>query len=257
MSFISRINSQRPGPALKTDWSAMVYADALKLLREPFYFFILTAPIFIGFLMRSVLPWANQAITAIELVDYYPLVMVVLLLTSPLYYGMVLGLLLLDEKDEDVLTAVLVTPVPLSRYLFARMALYSAASFLLIPLAHEIIDVIDVPLLPLILVALAATFNMALFALLLAYLANNQLEGFAFAKGLGFLILLPAASFFFPGWWQLLLAPLPTYWPVAAYFTLASDAGANGFFFFAILVSLVYQPWVIIQLYRRFEQGLR
>jgi len=138
----------------------------------------------------------------------------------------------------------------------ARIAMYTLISIPLIVLVHELIDVLEVGMAKLIWVAIAASLNTALMAMLMAAFAKNQLEGFVMMKGLGFIILFPLAMFFVPGYWHLICGILPTYWPIIAYYTAVSDPGSNIFFYLSIVMSVITQLAVIIYLYRKFERSL-
>lgn len=95
-----------------------------------------------------------------------------------------------------------------------------------------------------------------LFALFIASVANNQVEGFAIMKGAGFLVLLPIGMFFVPGYWHLFCGILPSYWPIMAYYTAVQEGGSEPFFWVSIAVGFVYQLGVIQYLYGRFERNI-
>jgi len=239
-----------------SNWSQMLVADLTKVLREPFFWLILLSPFLLGYGMHYFLPYLEQSFPAIELAYYYPVIVALIILTSPLYYGFVLGLQVLDEKDENVLLAVAVTPISLKTYLAARIIVYSLVSIPIIVIVHEMIGVLTVNRFQLTLVALAGSLNTPLIVLLLGAFAKNQLEGFVIAKSLGFLILFPLVMFFVPGYWHLICGVLPTYWPIIAYYTAVAQDGSNWFFIIAIVMSLIVQPLFIVYLYRKFEGSL-
>ena len=238
------------------NWSYMIKADMLKVVREPFFLFILLTPFFLGYGLHYLLPYLTDQYQDFDLAFYFPIIIALLILTPPLYYGFVLGLQVLDEKDEGVLLAVAVTPISLKTYLAARLSVYSLVNIPLIYSVHEMIGVIVIDRVQLFWVAVACSLNTPLFVLLLAAFAKNQLEGFVIGKGLGFLILFPLAMFFVPDYWHLICGILPTYWPIIAYYTASAASGSALFFYFAIALSLIMQPIAIVYLYRKFEGSL-
>ena len=237
-------------------WHQVIRADIRKIIVEPFFWLILLAPLLLGWGLRYLLPDLATQFERFNLDDYYPIIMALFILTPPLYYGVVLGLLILDEKDENVLLAVAVTPIRLQNYVFARVAIYTLISLPLIVVVHELIGVIEVDRTRLVLVAIAASLNTPLVVMLLAAFCKNQLEGFVIGKGMSPFILLPLAMFFVPDYWHLLCGIMPTYWPIIAYFTAVSETGSNLFFGFAIAMAIVVQLLAIRWLYRRFDNGL-
>lgn len=240
----------------KIQWLQVIQSDVRKIMREPFFWLILIAPFLLGWGLNLLLPyWAVRA-ESFDLEFYYPIIVALFVLVSPLYYGIILGLLVLEEKDENVLLAVAVTPLQLNNYLLARIVVYTVISLPLVVIVHEMIDVIEVSLIKLSFVALAASLNTAMVVMLLAAFCKNQLEGFVIGKGMSPLILLPLAMYFVPGYWHLLCGFMPTYWPIMAYYTAISETGSDIFFVITIVMSLIVQPLAAILLYRKFNNGL-
>ena len=241
---------------LATQWQQVIISDLRKVLAEPFFWLILLMPFLLGWGLRYLLPSLAGQFQNFDLRDYYPIVVALLILTPPLYYGVVMGLLLLEEKDENVLLAVAVTPITLRNYLFARVAVYTLVSLPLIFVVHELIDVIEIDSTQLALIAIVASLNTPLVVMLMAAFCKNQLEGFVIGKGMSPFLLLPLAMFFVPDYWHILCGILPTYWPIIAYFTAVNEAGSGLFFGFAIVMAIVMQLLAVVWLYRRFDKGL-
>ncbi len=239
-----------------TQWNQVIYTDLRKIAAEPFFWFILVAPILLGWGLHYLLPYLADRFQDINLDYYFPVIVALIILTPPLYYGVVLGLLVLEEKDENVLLAVAVTPIRLRNYLFTRITIYTLISIPLIVIVHEIIDVIAIELWQLVLVAMAVSLNTPLVVLLLAAFCKNQLEGFVIGKGMSPVILLPLAMYFVPGYLHLACGVLPTYWPIIAYYTAIDASGSSVFFTIAIVMSVIVQAVAIAWLYRRFENKL-
>ena len=89
-------------------WQQVILTDLRKVLAEPFFWLILLAPLLLAWGLHYLLPSLAERFQNFDLTDYYPIIVALLILTPPLYFGVVLGLLLLEEKDENVLLAVAV-----------------------------------------------------------------------------------------------------------------------------------------------------
>lgn len=237
-------------------WLQVIKSDTRKIMREPFFWLILLAPFLLGWGLNLLLPYWAGRVESFDLTSYYPIIVALFVLVSPLYYGVVLGLLVLEEKDENVLLAVAVTPLQLNNYLLARVIVYTIVSLPLVVIVHELIDVIEISLLKLFFVAIAASLNTAMVVMLLAAFCKNQLEGFVIGKAMSPLILLPLGMFFVPDYWHLICGVLPTYWPIMAYYTAIAESGSDVFFVATILMSLLVQPITAVLLYRRFNRAL-
>ena len=125
-----------------------------------------------GLALRAALPYLAGEYQNFDLASYYPLIVALAILTPSLYYGIVLSLQLLDEKDENVLIAVAVTPMQLHTYLAARISVYTLVNIPIMVWVHEIIGVLELPTTKLILIAVACALNTPLMVMLLAAFAT-------------------------------------------------------------------------------------
>jgi fluoroquinolone transport system permease protein len=210
----------------------------------------------LGLLLRWLAPVAETWLAhrfEFELGPYLPLVGCFLLLAAPVMVGVVVGFLMLDERDEGALTALLVTPLTVGQYLLYRIGMPLLASTAMGLLIFPMVNFGAVPWGPVVPVVVVAALEAPLFALFLASFAENKVQGFALAKGLGVLLLAPAAIFFLEVPWQYLAGIAPTYWPVKA-FAVAST-GEPGYAVF-IAAGLASHALCILLLLRRFRRVL-
>lgn len=232
--------------------AALARVDVKNVSRDSLTRFLIAYPFLLGLLFRYLVPLVDQRLEAtFDLTPYYPLIVGFfgILITSSLA-GYVIGFLLLDERDDHTLLALRVTPLTMQRYLTYRLLtpvlIGLAAAFIAIPL----MDLMELPYLKLLPITLVAALMAPIFALLLAALASNKVQGFAVMKGLGLLFLAPFAAWFIAEPWQFLLGLFPTYWPVKAFWVML-DGGNWGWFLLAgVVVSFV---WIGVLL-RRFER---
>jgi len=232
---------------------ALVAADFTRIRRDSFLIFMLIYPWIFGLVIRWLFPIIETRVAdRLQLSAYAPLAACLVAVLVPYCLGIVLGFQLLEEKEANCLAAVAVTPMSLGRYFGYRSGLYVLAGIPLLVGLHELVALVEVPLGSLLLVSVAAAPTVPLMALVIATFASNQVEGFAVMKGFGFLILLPLASFFLPGNWDLLVGILPTYWPIKAYF--ASVEGSVSVLVAAAVVAVVFQGWAVRLLYRRLSR---
>lgn len=175
----------------------------------------------------------------------------VVLMTGSMY-GMVIGFLLLDERDDRTLTALQVTPMPLTAYLFYRMAVPVVLSVVMTVIAYWMTGLAPLPFGALLLVAVVGALFAPTFALLMVAFANNKVEGFAIMKSVGGVALLPPiGAYFIPMPWQLLTGILPTYWPAKlTWALLANDPNAWVYAVVGVVYMLALNGWFI----RRFER---
>jgi len=136
--------------------------------------------------------------------------------------GMVIGFLLLDERDARTLAALRVTPLSMRRYLAYRIALPLLVGTVSTLVGYPVIGISPLPLSQLLAIAIVAGLSAPLLALVLATAAPNKVAGFAVVKVLNGVNLLPIAAFFVPVPLQYVAGVLPTYWPMRAFWSAAA-----------------------------------
>jgi fluoroquinolone transport system permease protein len=168
-------------------------------------------------------------------------------LMAPTMAGMLIGFLVLDERDDRTLTALLVTPVPLWSYLLYRLAGPMVLGVVTTIIGYPIAGLGRVAYGPLLVVALLASLSGVAMALFLAAFAENKVAGLALVKLLNGLAVLPVAAYFVEPPWQWLAGLVPMYWPLKI-FWLADQGAAYGLY---LLLGLVVNLAVVGLLLKR------
>ena len=158
------------------------------------------------------------------------IIMIVLASLGPLLAGAMLGFLLLDHKDENTLISLRVTPVSLMNYLrfksFYTTVLSFVSSLVIILgvkyLSGDAYTVMgfnpwnEITVMNALVFSVISAVFAPVFGVMIATLGANKIEGFAYLKTLGILILIPALVTLeaLQGWAQYFLGVVPTFWPV-------------------------------------------
>jgi fluoroquinolone transport system permease protein len=229
--------------------------DVASVRRDPLLRYMIIMPVFLALLVHFAVGAIGDMLMqrmGFDLAPYYPAIMsYFIVLMIPFLFGVVIGFLLLDEKDADTLTALQVTPLPLGSYVAYRVAIPTLLSVVMTLIAFPITGLSSLSFPEMVLVALSSALLAPAFALFLGAFAQNKVQGFALLKGLGAVLLIPVAGFFVKMPLQLLFGLLPTYWPLKAYWQL--DAGQPDFWIY-LLIGLVYQAALLALFLRRFSQ---
>jgi fluoroquinolone transport system permease protein len=218
---------------------ALAAADSRLLWRDPLLGWVLLMPLGLAVLLRVLIPTVAAALltgTGFDLTPYYPLIMGGYLMTAPGIVGMVIGFLLLDERDARTLVALRVTPLSMRRYLAYRVTLPLILGTASTLIGYPLIGISPLPLTSLLAITSVAGLAAPLLAFVLATAAPNKVAGFAMVKVLNGVNLLPVASFFLPVPLQYVAGVLPTYWPMRA---LWSAAAGEEFVVFLVIGSIV------------------
>ncbi len=148
-----------------------------------------------------------------DLVPYYPLIMSTLVVLAPSIVGIVVGFMLLDERDERTLTALAVTPLPPETYIAYRLVVPMAVGFIATLIAFPLAGLMPIAFTDLIAVTAVSTLTAPVSALVIGSLASNKVAGFAVQKTLSNIQSLPIIAWFVDPPWHWLFAVLPTFWP--------------------------------------------
>lgn len=186
-----------------------------------------------------------------DLVPYYPLVLTgFLLLTSIIIAGGLAAFLVLDEVDAGTLTALRVTPVPLSTFFAYRAATVMVVTTVYVIATMSFSGILDPGLVPsLIPIGLLAGMSAVVTLLLIIVMANNKIQGLAAVRALGMLIAgLPCLPWFIDSGWNLAFGVLPPYWAAKAFWV----ASADGTWWPYLLGGVLYNLAIAWPLFRRF-----
>ncbi len=229
--------------------------DARSIQRDSLLAWLVAMPILVGLLVR----WATPPVTAwlardfgFDLVPYYTLLMsYFVVLQVPMIAGLVIGFLMIEERDDRTLTALFVTPLPVAGYLRYRVGWPLLLGAALTCVSFQIAGLVTLPWGWLLAIVALAALEAPLMSLFLFGFAADKVQAFAFVKGVGAVLLAPVAAWFAPEPWQYLAGLVPSYWPIKA-FWLVSEA-RDGTAALALAVGLLVHVallWALLQRFR-------
>lgn len=199
---------------------AFTRGDIKNILRDGLLIASLFAPLLLAVFIRLAFPWLADLSyfhLQFDLTEHYPFALSFLTMFTPMMIGAMAGLILLDERDEQMLTYYAVTPLGQSGYLLYRFTLPALGSlifsFLVLPLAN----LAELNYLALVPVFTLAALQAPLVALLMGAYAGNKVEGLTLTKGLGFTFIGPALGYLAPHPWSYAGAIFPPYWVTEAF----------------------------------------
>lgn len=196
---------------------SFVRADRRSLVRDGLLIMLVASVPVLALVMRLTatlgVGWVRQRY-GVALTPYLPLIEVLLLVVhTPVIFGSLTGLLLLEDRDAGLFEPVRATRAGLGTLLGYRLgataALTTGALLVSLP-----IDGVARPAGPVgvLATAVAAGAASAVPALLMAATARNRVQGVAAMKMLGLPLYLPLATWALDGPARWAFAPLPTTW---------------------------------------------
>jgi fluoroquinolone transport system permease protein len=243
-------------PDLLRAFAAFGRNDLRGVGRETLLIGVLVAPLVWITMVRFGTPAAERMLAAeygFDLAPYHPLILTgFLLLTSAIIVGGVTGLMVLDERDTNTLTAVRITSVSLGAYLGYRSAVAVVVTTLYVLGTITASGLLPGGMVPVLIpVGLLTGLSALVVALVIVAMATNKVEGLAVIRALGILIAgLPLLPYFIDSDWQLAFGLIPTYWPAQTFLT----ASEGGVWWPYLLAGTVYQVLLSWPLYRRFTR---
>lgn len=235
-----------------TIYTSFGRADFKNVSRDDLLAWIMLVPFIMAFVFRFGVPaladFLQQSLQ-FDLVPYYDLIMSFYLGLAPGMIGMISGFLLLDERDDGILSALMVTPISFSQFLLYRTAMPLLIGFVATLIGYPIAGLAPLPFLQLVMIVLLASFSGPIFALFLALLAENKVAGFAIVKILNSINILPVAAYFVAEPLQWIAGLLPTYWMMKLCWMAADGTFTWIYVGIGFVVNLAYL-WIFVRWFR-------
>ncbi|QNO13948.1 hypothetical protein HYG86_03770 [Alkalicella caledoniensis] len=189
--------------------------DYKNLIRDYVLLISFMGPLLLTSFLYFVLPIATEFLLEqlnFDLKVYYPLIYVYLILFTPMIIGVFTGFIILDEKDDDILSYISVTELGKAGFISYRIISPTIISIAMSAITVNILPLAEVSMSKTVAMILIASLEAPLIALFLGSFAANKVEGLAYSKGLGLLNIAPAVSFLAQGNWRYMAGILPPFW---------------------------------------------
>lgn len=194
---------------------------------------------------------------------------------APFITAAMLGFNLLDNRDDNTIDTIRVTPISLRGYItfksiYAYILSVNASFFVMFGTKHLSGDgytVMGINLFDnftagwIFIYAVVAGLFTPLFGLLLSAFAKNKIEGFAFMKASGMIIIVPALAVIetMQDAKQYFLGIIPIFWPVKGLMTSADLLvhSSNLDVWLYMVIGILYMIVLIIIFYKIFDRKLQ
>lgn len=215
--------------------------DARNVARDPLLRWIVVLTPAFGLFVRLVVPQVAGATPrfGFDLIPYYPLIMSFLPLVVAGMIGTVVGFLLLDQRDDQTLTALLVTPLSLGDYLRYRFIVLLALSIAFSCVALPLAGLTGTTIWQTVVSSCVAAPLAPVYALFLGSFAGNKVQGFALAKMMGVVLVPCIVAYSVAQPWQSLFGVVPHYWPLKVYWLFEAQEARR-----ALVHALIGLAWL-------------
>lgn len=192
----------------------LIRHDLNASFRDPLFKGLMFFPFVCFILVRWVFPVLFE--TYPVLIDYKEVFVMWACMQSATMFGFIYGFLILEEKEENLLRALRIMPVPTSMLIFIRQSVGILISTLVNISILEWGGVLPSNPGIYLLIALQMSLLAPLFMLLLTVLAKTRMEGLAQMKIYNLIFISPGIIFFIPMKALHSFALVPTYWSFRA-----------------------------------------
>ena len=181
---------------------------------------------------------------------FFPVFFMLFSLFIPIIFGFIAAFLLLDEKDEHLLTVLKIMPISRNNFLVSRMFFMSLFAFIILLIFPPLSGLVDgtqfnyVAYIPVaVLYSLFAPFS----ALLVSSFAQNKVQAFAIFKIGGTVFMLPLFAFFLiQDNFKYLFSPIPNFWTFMALDSVIENGDLDivplvvGFVYHIVLIGVLF-----------------
>ena len=226
--------------------------DFRNIIRDRFFLFAFFAyPVmFILFSRIMVHLIAPRIESFFPLAANFSLLFMFLIILIPFIFSFISAFLILDERDEHLLTVLRVMPISRNNYLIYRMlfmSLFALIVLLIFPPLSGLIDNTQFSYPAYIPVAILFAFFTPFCALLVSSFATNKVQAFAIFKIGGTVFILPIFAFFLNlGDLKYIFSPIPNFWAMLALDSVIKNGTLDiiplliGFVFQIVLIALLF-----------------
>ena len=174
-------------------------------------------PLFLGVLFKFGVPFIESIIAsrtgkADFLEPYYILFDLIIIFSTPVMFGYTGLMVILEERDTGITRYLSVTPLGIKGYINSRLVFLSAIASVYALFVELFLRISAISFVQLLLGCIFSFLTGIWLICMIVSLASNKVEGLAFSKFSGFLILGPFASFFIKDDLKYLAGFLPTFW---------------------------------------------
>ena len=182
--------------------------------------------------------------------ENFPLIFMFFITIIPFIFSFIAAFLILDERDEHLLTVLRVMPISRNSYLIYRMLFMSLFSFIVLiifPPLSGLVESTQFTYTAYIPVALLFALFTPVSALLVSSFATNKVQAFAIFKIGGTVFLIPIFAFLLQlGDLKYIFSPVPNFWSLLALDSVIKNGAIDifplgiGFAFHIVLIIVLF-----------------
>ncbi|MBN2010949.1 hypothetical protein JW960_16490 [candidate division KSB1 bacterium] len=226
---------------------ALSIADAKNISRDSTLLLILFGPFAVFGLLKFLIPFATSMLLdklSFEFIPYYPLIVSFMILIPSMMFGLLTGFVILDERDEEIISYIAITPLRRTGYLAYKILSSFVVSFLFCFVVIYLTGLSTIPWKYAPGIAAMVALEAPITTFFLAAFAENKVEGLALSKVVGIMFFAPFIAYFVKSGWSYVAGIFPPFWITKAFF--AAQAGASSYWLFLFAGVIVHVIFIFL-----------
>lgn len=229
----------------------VIVSELKNMLRDRLYFFFAVYPVILGVAGYYIVDWLRGEPN----VEPWPdIVAMFLILLTGFIFGALIAFTLLDDKDDNVLMSLKITPVSVKAYVIVKLVIAFLFGFVAsIAIIYGTGFLEGVSFGVVLIIAVLGAIQGPTIALIVNSFSDNKVEGFVIMKLSGLLLMFPAVAYFITGFVQYLLGIAPGFWAARIIeIEIGVDNVGNTIliFVFGLLYNILVS-WLFMKLYTK------
>ncbi len=192
-------------------FKTVIKSELSNIFRDRMNVFFVLFPVILGVIGYYTIPMIEESVAPTNPIA--SIVAMFMILMTGYIFGAVTAFTLLDDRDDNVLISLKITPVSVRFYVFLKLVITYIFGFIAsVLLIYATNFLPDSSFGTIIMIASISALQGPFLALLVNSLARNKVEGFVMMKTSGLILILPILVFFVFDWKELFLIVSPSFW---------------------------------------------
>lgn len=208
------------------------------------YIFFMVYPVITGVAGYFLVPYLRGTLAPGNIIPEIT-VMLFILMTGYMF-GALTAFTLLDDKDDNVLMSLKITPVSVKLYVIFKLAISFIFGFI-----ATLVIILATDFLPgssfwiVLMISILGALQAPGVALIVNSFANNKVSGFAIMKMSGLILMVPIIAFFVQSWQEVFLIFAPGFWSarliqMELITTLETNFSVMVYFIFGVIYNILF-----------------
>ena len=192
-----------------------ISADIKRMIREPILMMLMFVPVFALVALKLIILFGVPILkkyTGFDLSPWYGYFMSTALLIAPSMLGTVAAFMMIDDRDENMIDLMSVTPNGYSGYIANRLLMPFFLSVVYSFGGYLLLNIYTISFLKLLYLAILTGIESIIVGLFLFCLTDNKVKGLTYAKGMSGFMMTALADLLNIKWISALSALIPFYW---------------------------------------------